>query len=211
MQAQKIKSKRDPQLEVNVYQGHIATKNCHTSHYIDITSMKHEHVMAREAAMAIAARYSYFTQIDTIVCIDGSEVIGAFLAYHLTEKGNWYLNAKKNIGVVPTEFDAEDKLVFRDNLTYMIDGKNVLLLISTVKSGKTIARVLEALKGYGAVVQGIATVFSTTEELEGIPVYSLFTREDLPDYVYASAEECPMCAEGKKIDAIANSYGISKL
>ena len=206
----KIKSRHNPELEVEVREGHFATQNCHNSHYIDITALKHDHVMAREAAMSIAARYSFFTAIDTIVCVDGSEVIGAFLAFHLAKKGNWYVNAKKHIGVLPTEFDEDGQLNFRDNLVPMISGKKVLLLISTVKSGKTIARVMEGLKKYGTTVQGIATVFTTQEELYGIPVYSLYSQEDLPGYVCAEPQECPMCKAGKKIDAFANSYGISK-
>ena len=87
----------------------------------------------------------------------------------------------------------------------------VLLLISTVKSGKTISRMLECMEYYGASVQGIATVFSTAESLDGIPVYSLFTPDDLPGYISRDAKECPMCKEGQKITAIANSYGLSKL
>ena len=34
--------------------------------------------MAREAAMTLAQRYAYEKGVDTIVCLDGSEVIGAF-------------------------------------------------------------------------------------------------------------------------------------
>jgi len=211
MTAQKIKSKLNPQLEVDIYQGHFATKNCHNSHYIDITNMKHEHYMAREAAVTISKRYSYTKVIDTIVCVDGSEVIGSFLAYHMTKRGNYFINAKKHINVVPAEFDESGRVIFRDNLGHMISGKNILLLISTVKSGKTIARVLECLDSYRAEVQGIATIFSTTETLHDLPVYSLFTTDDLPGYMCEDPKECAMCKAGKKIDAIANSYGISKL
>lgn len=211
MTAQKIKSKLNPQLEVDVYQGHFATQNCHNSHYIDITHIKHDHNMAREAAVTISKRYSYTKIIDTIVCADGSEVIGAFLAYHMTKKGNWFINEKKNISVVPTEFDQNGQLLFRDNLIPMVSGKNILLLISTVKSGKTIARVLEYLDSHGAKVQGIATVFSTTETLHELPVYSLFTKDDLPGYMCESPNDCAMCKAGKMINAIANSYGITKL
>lgn len=211
MSVQKIRSPRDPKLEVSVYEGHFATRNCHNSHYIDITRIKHEHAMAREAAMAIASRYSFFTMIDTIVCVDGSEVMGSFLAFHLTKKGSYFINANKSVNVVPTEFDENGRPVFRDNLLPMISGKNILILISTVKSGKTIARMMECLGNYAATLQGIATVFSTAEKLGDIPVYSLFTQEDIPGYICADPEECPMCKAGKKIDAIANSYGLSKL
>ena len=72
MNAQNVKSPLNPKLEVSVYQGHFATRHCHNSHYIDITRMKHEHTMAREAGVVLAQRYSYTSPIDTIVCMDGS-------------------------------------------------------------------------------------------------------------------------------------------
>ena len=64
---------------------------------------------------------------------------------------------------------------------------------------------------YGAAIQGIAAIFSTAEEIQGIPVCSIFTQEDIPDYVTSEAKECPMCKAGQKISALANSYGLSKL
>jgi len=87
----------------------------------------------------------------------------------------------------------------------------VLLLISTVNSGKTIRRMLECVEYYGATVQGIATVFSTVPNVDGVPIYSLFTPEDIPGYATSSPKECPMCKAGRKIDALANSYGLSRL
>ena len=211
MNVQNIKSPLNPKLEVSVYQGHFATRHCHNSHYIDITRMKHEHTMAREAAITIAQRYAYDKAVDSIVCMDGSEVIGAFLAYHMCSKDRFNVNEDKSIDVITPEFDHTGQMIFRDNLIPMVSGKNVLLLISTVKSGKTISRMLECMAYYGAVVQGIATVFSTAADLDGIPVYSLFTPEDIPGYISKDAKECPMCKAGEKITAIANSYGLSKL
>lgn len=211
MNEMKIKSPLNPKLEVSVYQGHFASRHCHNSHYIDITRMKHEHTMAREAAITIAQRYAYDKAIDSIVCMDGSEVIGAFLAYHMCRNDRFNVNGNKSIDVITPEFDHTGQMIFRDNLIPMVTGKNVLLLISTVKSGKTISRMMECMEYYGASVQGIATVFSTAETLGDIPVYSLFTPDDLPGYISKDAKECPMCKAGEKITAIANSYGLSKL
>ena len=127
MNAQYIKSPQNTKLEISVYQGHFATRNSHNSHYIDITRMKHEHTMAREAAITLAQRYAYVNPIDTIVCMDGSEVIGAFLARHLAQKDRFNINVDKNINVVTPEFDHTGQLIFRDNLVPMVSGKNVLL------------------------------------------------------------------------------------
>ena len=86
MNAIQLTSRFNPQLEVSVFQGHFATRHSHNSHYIDITRMKHEFTMAREAAMTLAQNYAYDKGVDTIVCLDGSEVIGAFLARHLAKR-----------------------------------------------------------------------------------------------------------------------------
>ena len=86
MNVEQIKYPYNPKLIVSAYSGHFATRHSHNSHYIDITRMKHEHTMAREAAMTLAQAYTYDKGVDTIVCLDGSEVIGAFLARHLAKK-----------------------------------------------------------------------------------------------------------------------------
>ena len=211
MNAQQITSRLNHHLEVTVFSGHFATRHSHNSHYIDITRMKHEHTMAREAAMTLAGGYAYEKGVDTIVCLDGSEVIGAFLARHLAKNDIFSVNSDKNINVITPEYDSNGQLIFRDNLTPMVVGKEVLILISTVNSGKSARRALECVEYYGGEVQGIASVFSTLDKVEEVPVYALFTPEDIPGYSTYALKECVMCKEGKKIDALANSYGFSLL
>ncbi len=211
MNAALIYHKGNPHLSVSVYSGHFATRHSHNSHYIDITTMKHEHTMAREAAITLAQRYAYDKGVDTIVCLDGSEVIGAFLARHLAQKGVFAVNSDKNINVITPEYDSNGQLIFRDNLVPMVAGKDVLLLISTVNSGKTARRALECVEYYGGRVQGIAAIFSAQEAVEDTPVYSLFSPEDIPGYSTNTLKTCPMCAQGQKIEALSNSYGFSLL
>lgn len=211
MKKEVIQSKLNPKLSVVAYSGHFATRHSHNSHYIDITQMKHEHIAAREAAITLAQRYAYEKGVDTIVCLDGSEVIGAFLARHLAKRDVFSVNSDKNINVVTPEYDSNGQLIFRDNLVPMVTGKNVLILISTVNSGKTARRCLHCVNYYGGQTQGIASVFSVVDEVEGIPVYSIFTPDDVPDYTTDSIQACPMCKAGQKIDALSNSYGFSQL
>jgi len=211
MNAIQLTSRFNPQLEVSVFQGHFATRHSHNSDYIDITRMKHEFTMAREAAMTLAQNYAYDKGVDTIVCLDGSEVIGAFLARHLAKKEVFSVNSNKNINVVTPEYDSNGQLIFRDNLTPMIVGREVLILISTVNSGKSARRTLECVQYYGGKVQGIAAIFSMLEQVDGIPVYSLFSPDDIAGYISSSPKECPMCRAGQKIDALANSFGLSML
>ena len=115
MNSKMIKSKLNPSLEVVAFSGHFATRHSHNTHYIDITRMKHEFTMAREAAITLAQRYAYEKGVDTIVCLDGSEVIGAFLARHLSKNDYFSINRDKNINVVTPEYDSNGQLIFRDN------------------------------------------------------------------------------------------------
>ena len=64
---------------------------------------------------------------------------------------------------------------------------------------------------WGGKVQGIASGFSTLDAVDDIPIYSLFTPEDIPGYATYSPKDCAMCAQGLKIDALSNSYGLSRL
>ena len=72
-------------------------------------------------------------------------MIGAFLARHLSKNDYFSINRDKNINVVTPEYDSNGQLIFRDNLTPMISGKDVLILISTVNSGKTARRAVECV------------------------------------------------------------------
>ena len=93
----------------------------------------------------------------------------------------------------------------------VVSEKNVLLLISTVNSGKTAARALECIEYYGDTTQGVAAVFSALKQVGDIPVISLFSPEDIPGYMTSLVKDCPMCKAGQKIDALSNSYGFSPL
>ena len=203
-----IRSKLNPKVEVSVIAGHFATRHSHNSHYIDITRMKHEHTMAREAAMTLAQRYAYDKGVDTIVCLDGSEVLGAFLARHLTKNDRFAVNSDKNINVITPEYDSNGQLIARRQRQMCIRDR---ILISTVNSGKSVRRAVECVQYYGGKVQGIASGFSTLDAVDDIPIYSLFTPEDIPGYATYSPKDCAMCAQGLKIDALSNSYGLSRL
>ena len=211
MSTQAIRSRENPNLELIAFHGHFATRHSHNSHYLDITRLKHEYSLAHDTALALANHYIYEKSIDTIICMDGSEVIGTFLARQLSQKNLFSLSSEKNICVVAPEHDSNGLLIFRDNLRPMVSEKNVLLLISTVNSGKTAARALECIEYYGGTTQGVAAVFSALKQVGDIPVISLFSPEDIPGYVTSLVKDCPMCKAGQKIDALSNSYGFSPL
>ena len=86
-QAMKVYSQYNNSVSIKVVPGHFATNHSHITHYIDMTTLKSRQSMARAAAKSIAGEYVGTTIVDTIVCMDGTEVIGGYLAEELTNSG----------------------------------------------------------------------------------------------------------------------------
>ena len=55
------------------------------------------------------------TVVDTIVCMDGTEVVGAYLAQEFEKRGFRNTNLHDTIYVVTPEYNANNQLIFRDN------------------------------------------------------------------------------------------------
>lgn len=198
-------------LFLRVSEGHFATSHSHINYFIDVTTQKTRLSEAVAVAKELVSYYTATTIIDTILCLDGTEVIGTCLANELT-KGNFInMNAHQTIYVVTPEHTTGSQLIFRDNITPMITGKHVLILAASVTTGYTAQAAVEAIKYYGGHVMGIAALFATTEECAGHKVCSIFNPNDLKDFASYPSHECPMCKEGKKIDALVNSFGYSVL
>ena len=93
----------------------------------------------------------------------------------------------------------------------MITGKHVLVLMASVTTGYTANRSIEAIKYYGGHVAGVAAIYRAVDEVAGYPVRSVYSIADLPDYESYDYKECPYCKQGKKLDALVNSFGYSAL
>ena len=79
----KMRSRKFPDVIMKVIPGHFVTPNSHINYYIDMTTMRTRQSEAKAAARAMASTYAATTIVDTIVCMDGMEVIGAYLAEEL--------------------------------------------------------------------------------------------------------------------------------
>lgn len=207
----KIVSKEHHDVILKAIPGHFVTPNSHVNYFLDMTTLKCRHSEASAVAKELSAQISATTIVDTIVCIDGCEIIGAFLAEDLTRAGIYSMNAHKTIYIVTPEFVNSGQLIFRENMLPMIKGKNVLLLLASATTGQTIVKATQALSYFGAKISGISAVFSAANSAMGIPIKSLFTIADIPDYKAYNPEGCALCKEGKKIDAFANGFGYSKI
>jgi len=213
MENQTIKfySRNGNNIILRVMQGHFATSHSHVNYYVDMTGLKTRRSEASAVAQAFVQRLRSDTAVDTICCLDGCEVIGAYLAEEL-EKGNFpCMNMHRTIYIVTPEFNNNNQMIFRDNLTTAIHNKNIILLLATTTTGRTLQRSLNTISYYGGHVTAIFSVFSAIKSIGRIPVESMFDTDDLPDYQAYEPHQCPMCQARKKIDAIVNGYGYSKL
>ncbi len=206
----KLPTKRS-NLYLRVAQGHFATSNSHSNYYIDVVSQKARLSEAKAVAEALRSYYYADTIVDTVLCLDGMEVVGACLANTLTKDDFPNLNVHKSIYVVTPETTGSGQLLFRDNIIPMIAGKHVMILAVSVASGKTVEAAIEAIQYYGGKVAGISSIFSTAKECRGFPVHSVFDPNDLAGYQCYPSHECPLCKAGVKLDALVNSHGFSKL
>lgn len=192
-------------------QGHFATNHSHINYYIDITFQKTRLSEAKDVARQLVTNFNASTLVDTILCLDGTAVIGTCLAQELTESGFRSINSHQTIYVVEPEYNANSQMIFRDNIQPMIRGKNVLVLMASMTTGFTAKRSMEAIGYYGGNIAGVAALYSAVEETGGYPVASVYNVNDLPDYRSYDYRECPYCKQGVKIDALVNSFGYSEL
>ncbi|MDO4945188.1 MAG: orotate phosphoribosyltransferase [Ruminococcus sp.] len=204
---QTIKCRKNRKVQIGIIPGHFATTHSHVNNYVAMTAIKTGLKMAKEAAAELGSTYSS-THIDTIICLEGTEILGAFLAEYLSQGG---INSGADITVITPEFNSGNQMIFRDNTQKKIWGKQVLVLISSASTGKSIGRAIECLQYYNGQLVAIAAIFSAIKESHGMPVHALFTEDDLPHYENYLPGECPMCKAGQKVDALVNSFGYSKL
>lgn len=210
IQSYKIPSKRN-NLFLRVSRGHFATSHSHINYFIDVTMQKSRLSEAKAVADELVSYYNSSTIVDTVLCLDGTQVIGTCLADALTEGSFINLNAHKTIYIVTPEHTAGSQLLFRDSNVPMIEGKHVLVLAASVTTGFTARSAIEAIKYYGGNVAGVAAIFATTDNCMGYDVKSVFDVKDIADYASFGSHECPMCKAGRPVDALVNSFGFSKL
>ncbi|MCR4588341.1 MAG: orotate phosphoribosyltransferase [Lachnospiraceae bacterium] len=205
----KIQAKRSPNVNLKVIPGHFVTPNSHVNYYMDMTTMKSRLNEAKAVAVALSQDIISSTVVDTIVCMEGTSVIGAFLADELTKAGIVSMNSHKTIYIVKPEYNHGGQMIFRDNSRMMIENKHLLVLMPSITTGIAGARVVSGLTYYGGKISAIVSIFSAATKVAGYPVHALFTPADLPDYRSYLPDDCELCRMNKKIDAFCNGYGYS--
>ena len=196
-------------IPLRIAKGHFATNHSHINYYIDMTYTKHRLAEARQAAEELVIQMDRSTIIDTILCLDGTEVLGACLAEAITAAGIRTTNEHNTMYIVTPEYTSAGQMIFRENTAHLIRNRRVLVLAASVTTGGTVQSAIQTIHYYGGACLGACSIFSCLEECEGIPIKSIFRSSQLENYMCLPASQCPLCKSGVKLDALVNSHGIS--
>ena len=202
---------RNIEIVLDVYPGHFTTSNSHVSHYLDMSMLKSNSWSAKNVARELSGKYLSGKVVDTIVCMEGMEIVGAYLAEELAKHGSMLMHKEHKIHVITPSSNVSGQLMFYPGKQKMIAGQNVLLLVALAASGSTINRALECLRYYSGALIGISAIFSAAPELLGQQIQALFYANDIVGYQVSQPSACDMCREGRKLDGIINSEGYIRI
>ncbi len=191
--------------------GHFVTPNSHVNYYMDLTDMKSRQREARATGEELAEMYMVSDVIDTILCLNNMDVVGAYMANKMTKAGIISANAHKTMYITSPEYNTSGQMMFRENNQHMIRGKKVLILIDTATTGETLLGAIRTIGFYKGEVVGISAIYSVAAQISGIPIRALYSNSDLPDYASYETENCPLCRDGVPVDAICNGFGYSTI
>ncbi|MBR5115949.1 MAG: orotate phosphoribosyltransferase [Lachnospiraceae bacterium] len=207
----KIDHERNKDVVLRYIPGHFITPNSHVNYYMDLTDMKSRQREARATGEELAEMYLASDVIDTILCLNGMEVVGSYLANKLTKAGIISANSHKTMYITSPEYNNSGQMMVRENNVHMIRNKHVLILIDTATTGATLQSAVRTVQYYKGDIVGISAIYAQATHINDIPIRALYTIRDLPDYASHKPENCPMCKAGVPVDAICNGFGYSTI
>ena len=207
----KIDYQRNKDVVLRYIPGHFVTPNSHVNYYMDLSDMKSRQREARATGEELAEMYLASDVIDTILCLNSMEVVGAYMANKLTKAGIVSANAHQTMYITSPEYNVSGQMMFRENNQHMIRGKRVLILIDTATTGGTLKSAIGSVGFYKGQVVGISAIFSFGTQIDNVQIRALYSLRDLPDYASYTPDSCPLCKNGVPVDAICNGFGYSTL
>jgi len=202
---------KNPIITIKVTPGHFTTSTRHVNHYLDVSELKTNALVARDVARELAIPYLSTALVDTIVCMERTEVIAAFLAEELLQPGTAVMNSGGEIHVVTPVSNASGRMLFQDSVVDWITNRNVILLDASVSSARAIHIGMDCIAYYGGRLAGISALFVASPEKQQFNINTLFTSNDIPGYRLYETVECEMCKAGQKIDALISSDGYTRV
>jgi orotate phosphoribosyltransferase len=206
-----ISLEKNPIISIRVIPGHFTTSNAHINNYLDVSGLKSSVLVARDVAQELAIPYLTSTIVDTIVCMEKTEVIGAYLAQELLQHGATVMNSGSEIHIVTPANNVNGNMMFQDNLVEWITNKHIILLVASVSSARALHIAMDCISYYGGILAGISALFVASPENQKEKINALFTSEDIPGYRLFTTAECELCKAGHKLDAIVSSEGYTKI
>ena len=204
-----VPAKSNRHIKLTIYPGHFATSHAHVDNYISMTEVRTSSFMAAETAEELAKFFKYI-QIDTIICLEYTQNIGAMLARELSGTRR-EVNSGNDIHVITPTINSNNQLTFTSDTQPFVTNRNVLILISTISTGRSLSRAQECVGYYGGMLKGIGAIFSAIDESNGVPVHHIFSPEDLGSYHSFRSDECPHCRSGRKLDGFITTSGYTEL
>ena len=198
-------------ISLKVTPGHFATNHSHVNYYIDMTEIKSNQRVAEESASLLAQQYASLTEVHAILCLDGTEVIGGFLAQQLSKTNYRSVNHGEAIYVLTPEFNAVGRMMLRDSFRPILNNQNILLLMASVTTGMTVQQGADCIHYYGGNLCGVSAIFSALDRVNDVQIHSLYHINDLPGYESQASAQCPACRRGEKLEAIINGFGYFRL
>ncbi|MBR4435106.1 MAG: orotate phosphoribosyltransferase [Clostridia bacterium] len=205
-----VNAKGNRRIKLNIYPGHFATSHAHVDNYISMTEVRNNATMASETADMLAKQFKY-TEIDTIVSLEYTQMIASFIAKDLSMGGGREVNSGTDIYVVTPSINSNNQLTFSSDMQRFITNKKVLLLVATASTGRSLARAAECISYYGGQIVAIGAIFSAISESGGVPVECVFKHSDLGNYNNFKSDECPLCKSGRKLDGFITTGGLTVL
>jgi len=202
---------RRGKVPLRMARGHFATNHSHINYYIDLTYHKTRLSEAKDSAYELVSHLGNNIPVDTILCLDGTQVLGTCVADELSKTGYRTVNTHNTIYIAEPEYNSNSQIIFRDNIQPMIRGRHILVLMASVTTGFTAKKAIEAIGYYGGQVTAVAAIYRAVDEVGGYPVHSIYSVADLPDYESYDYRDCPYCKAGRRLDALVNSFGYSAL
>ena len=202
---------KNPVITMRVIPGHFTTSRAHITHYLDVSALKSNALVARDVARELAIPYHSSTLVETIVCMERTAVIGAYLAEELLQSGSTALNSNGEIIIVSPISNNIGTLSFQSSMISKIKNKNILLLTATVSSGRSLDGALECLSYYGGRIAGVSALFTVPDIMIEHEIHTLFTSADIPGYTVYGSRDCEMCRAGLKLDALISYEGYSRI
>jgi orotate phosphoribosyltransferase len=206
-----ISLEKNPIITIKVIPGHFTTSTRHVNYYLDVSELKTNALIARNAAQQLAIPYLSNVPIDTIVCMERTEIIAAFLAQELLQPGTAVMNSGGEIHIVTPINNVHGDMIFQDSVVDWITNKNVLLLDASVSSARAIHIAMDCIAYYGGRLAGVSALFVASPEKQKDNINTLFTSDDIPGYKLFETVECEMCKAGQKLDALISSDGYTKI